>query len=105
VVLVLDVVFLNLILGGVKLAGFGRRIFGLIIIVAGLCALSIGIWHHVTGPPLDYDSTRPESNELPVPPELNVIVYFWSGLTILGGLLLTILSSKSGPDTDSSTQR
>lgn len=89
VVLVLDVIFLSLILGGVKLAGFGWRNFGLIILVAGMGILSLGILHHVNGPPLDYDSTRSDSNKLPVPPELNIIVYFWAGLTVLGGVWLT----------------
>jgi hypothetical protein len=91
VVLILDLVFLSLIFGGVKLAGFSRKIFGLILLVAGIGILSLGIWNHVTGPPVDYDSDLPESNKMPVPFELNVIVYFWSGLTILGGLLLTLL--------------
>jgi len=89
VILVLDVIFLSLVLGGVKLAGFGWRIFGLIIIVAGIGVLTLGIWHHVTGPPMDYDSTRGELNKIPVSSELNVIVYLWAGLTILGGLWLT----------------
>src|SRR5262245_13416124 len=89
VVLVLDVVFLSLVLGGVKLAGFSWRIFGSIVFVAGLGILGLGILHHVTGPPLDYDSTRSDLNKLPVPFELNIIVYFWAGLTILGGFWLT----------------
>ena len=93
VVLVFDVIFLSLIIGGVKLAGFSRRIFGLILIVAGIGILSLGIWNHVTGPPEDYDSTLPETNKLPVPPELNVIVYFWSSLAIIGGLFLIIFTT------------
>lgn len=95
VVLILDLVFLSLVLGGVKLAGFSRRILGLIVIVAGIGILSLGIWNHVNGPPVDYDSTRSESNKLPVPPELNVIVYFWAGLTILGGSLLTAFADRA----------
>ena len=95
VVLVLDVIFVSLVYAGVKLAGFGWRIFGLIILVAGLGILSLGISHHINGPPVDYDSTRPESNKIPVPPELNVVVYFWSGVTILGGLLLTTFATRA----------
>jgi len=94
VVLFLDVVFVSLILGGVKLAGFGWRIFGLIILVAGLGILTLGIWHHVTGPPVDYDSSLPERTKLPVPPELNLIVYFWSGVTLLAGFWLTLFPRK-----------
>src|SRR6185369_2815123 len=94
VVLFLDVVFVSLILGGVKLAGFGWRIFGLIILVAGLAILTLGIWHHVTGPPVDYDSSLPERTKLPVPPELNLIVYFWSGVTLLAGFWLTVFPRK-----------
>jgi hypothetical protein len=82
-------VFLSLVLGGVTLAGFSRKILGLILTVAGIGILSFGIWNHATGPPVDYDSTLPETNKIPVPPELNVIVYFWASLTILGGLFLT----------------
>jgi len=95
VVLVLDVVFMSLIYGGVKLAGFGWRIFGLIVIVAGIGILSLGIWNHLTGPPLDYDSSLPETNKMHVPFELNLIVYFWSGLTIIGGLLLTVFAHRA----------
>jgi hypothetical protein len=95
VVFVLDVVFLSLVYGGVKLAGFGLRIFGLILIVAGISILILGIWNHVTGPPLDYDSTLPETNKMHVPFELNLIVYFWAGLTSLGGLLLTVLAHRA----------
>ena len=94
VALVLDAVFLSLVYGGVTLAGFGRRIFGLILILSGIGILSIGIWNHVTGPPLDYDSSLPETNKMPVPLELNLIVYFWAGITLLGGLLLTVFASK-----------
>ena len=89
VALVLDVIFLSLVYGGVKLAGFGGRVFGLILLVTGIAILSIGIWNHVTGPPLDYDSSLPETNKAHVEFELNLIVYFWASLTILGGLLLT----------------
>ena len=94
VVLVLDVVFVSLVLGGAKLAGFGWRILGLIILVAGLGTLALGIWHHVTGPPVDYDSSLPERTKLAVPPELNLIVYFWSGVTLLAGLWLTAFPPK-----------
>ena len=94
VVLFLDVIFVSLILGGVKLAGFAWRIFGLIILVAGLGILILGIWHHVTGPPVDYDSSLPERTKLAVPPELNLIVYFWSGVTLLAGLWLTVFPPK-----------
>ena len=94
VVLLLDLVFLSLVFGGVKLAGFSRRIFGLILVVAGIGILSLGIWNHVTGPPVDYDSTLPEKTRMPVAPELNHIVYFWSSLTIMGGLLLTIFGRR-----------
>lgn len=97
IVLVLDVVFLGFVYGGVRLAGFGCRIFGLILIVAGIGILSLGIWNHITGPPLDYDSSLPETNKMHVPFELNLIVYFWSGLTILGGLLLTVFAHRSEP--------
>ena len=91
-------VFVNIILGGVKLAGFGRRIFGLILIVVGTGILSLGIWNHVTGPPLDYDSTLPESNQMHVPFELNVVVYIWAGVTILVGLLLTVFANRATRD-------
>ena len=94
-VLFLDAVFLSLVFGGVKLAGFSRRIFGLILILAGIGTLSLGIRNHINGPPLDYDSTRIEDNKMHVPSELNIIVYFWSGLTILGGVLLATLSNRS----------
>jgi len=94
VVLVLDVVFVSLVLGGVKLAGFGWRVFGLIILLAGLGVLTLGIRHHVTGPPVDYDSSLPERTRLAVPPELNLIVYFWSGVTLLAGLWLTAFPPK-----------
>ena len=95
VILVLDVIFLSLVYGGVKLAGFGWRVFGVIILVAGIGILSLGIWNHVTGPPLDYDSSRSDPNKVPVPSEMNVIVYFWAGLTILGGLFsIGVLRSK-----------
>jgi hypothetical protein len=85
----------SLVFGGVKLAGFSRRIFGLILVVAGLGILSLGIWNHVTGPPVDYDSSLPERTSLAVPPELNLIVYFWSSVTIVGGLLLTIFAGRA----------
>jgi hypothetical protein len=101
VVLVLDLVFLSLVFGGVKLAGFSRRIFGLILVVAGIGILSLGIWNHVTGPSVDYDSTLPERTRMPVAPELNHIVYFWSSVTILGGLLLTIFGNRP-PEIESS---
>ena len=89
VVLILDVVFLSLVLGGVKLLGFGLRTFGLIVLAAGIGILALGISNHVYGPPLDYDSTRSEPDKLPVPPELNTVVYLCAGLTILGGVWLT----------------
>jgi len=95
VVLVLDLIFLGLVLGGVKLAGFSRRILGLILLVAGIGILSLGIWNHVTGPPEDYNSDLPETNKMPVAFELNLIVYFWSALTLLAGLLLTILRPRT----------
>jgi hypothetical protein len=101
VVLVLDLVFVSLVFGGVKLAGFSRRIFGLILVVAGLGILSLGIWNHVTGPPVDYDSSLPERTRMAVKPELNHIVYFWSSVTILVGLLLTIFGNRS-PEIESS---
>ena len=94
VVLVLDVVFLSLVYGGVRVAGFGWRIFGLILLVAGIGILSIGIRNHVTGPPLDYDSSLPETNKMHVPLELNLIVYFWAGVTIVGGLLLSVFATR-----------
>ena len=94
VALVLDLIFLSLVFGGVKLAGFGRRVFGLILILAAIGILSIGIRNHVTGPPLDYDSSLPETNKAHVPLELNLIVYFWAGLSLLGGLLLIVLARK-----------
>jgi hypothetical protein len=95
VVLVLDVVFVSLVYGGVKVAGLGWRTFGIIIVVAGIGILSRGIWNHVTGPPLDYDSSLPETNKAYVPLELNLIVYFWAGVTILGGLLLTVFAFRA----------
>jgi hypothetical protein len=94
-VLVLDLIFMSLIFGGVKLAGFGRAVFGLIIIVAGIGILTMGIWNEFDGPPIDYDSTRSDDNRMPVEPELTGIVYIWSGVTVLGGLLLTALASRS----------
>jgi hypothetical protein len=93
IVLVLDLVFLGLILGGVKLAGFSWSVFGWIIIVVGLGVMCLGIWNHLDGPPPDYDSTRSD-DRMPVPPVVNAVVYIWAGLTILGGLLLTALTSR-----------
>src|SRR5215204_4327411 len=58
VILVLDLVFLSLVLGGVKLAGFRWSVFGWIIIVAGMGVLCLGIWNQIDGPPIDYDSSR-----------------------------------------------
>lgn len=92
VIAVLDVVFLSLVVGGVKLAGLGWSVFGWIIIVAGLGVLCHGIWNHLDGPPVDYDSTRSD-DRMPVPPVVNAIVYIWAGLTILAGLLLVVLTS------------
>jgi hypothetical protein len=94
VALILDVVFVSLVYGGVKLAGFGSRTFGIIILVAGIGILSLGIRNHVTGPPLDYDSSLPETNKAHVPFELNLIVYFWAGVAIVGGLLLTVFAAR-----------
>ena len=95
VTLILNVIFVSLVYGGVKLAGFGWRIFGLIILAAGIGILSFGIENHVTGPPLDFDSSLPETNKAYVPIELNLIVYFWAGVTILGGLLLTVFAGRA----------
>ena len=93
VILVFDFVFLGFILGGVKLAGFSWSVFGWIIIVIGLGVLCHGIWNHLDGPPVDYDSTRSD-DRMPVPPAVNAIVYIWAGFTILAGLLLAALSSR-----------
>jgi len=71
----------------------GWRILGLILIVTGIGVLSIGIWNHVTGPPLDYDPLRSDPNKIPVPQIQNVIVYVWAGVTILGGLLLAVFAT------------
>ena len=92
--LILDLIFLSLVLGGVKLAGFGWRVFGWIIVVIGIGVLCLGIWHHMDGPPIDYDSTRTD-NRMPVQPKLNGIVYLWGGVTILAGLLLTVLANRA----------
>ena len=92
VIAVLDVVFLGLVLGGVKLAGFSWSVFGWLIIVVGLGVLGHGIWNHLDGPPVDYDSTRTD-NRMPAPPVVNAIVYIWAGLTILAGLLLVVFTS------------
>ncbi|HKY29597.1 MAG TPA: hypothetical protein VJM12_16785, partial [Pyrinomonadaceae bacterium] len=72
---------------------FSWTVFGWIIIVVGLGVLCHGIWNHLDGPPVDYDSTRSDGR-MPVPPEVNAIVYIWAGLTILAGLLLGPLSSR-----------
>lgn len=93
IVLVFDLVSLGLILGGAKLAGFSWSVFGWIIIVVGLGVLCLGIWNHLNGPPVDYDSTRSD-DRMPVPPAVNSIVYIWAGLTMLAGLLLAALTSR-----------
>jgi hypothetical protein len=67
----------------------------LILVVTGVGILSLGIRNHVTGPSVDYDSSLPERTRLAVPPELNYIVYLWSGVTIVGGLLLTIFGARN----------
>lgn len=95
VVLVLDLVFLVLIHNGLKLAGFSGTVFGWILIVIGIGVLIFGIWNHVTGPPIDYDSTRSDPSRVPVPPELNGIVYVWAGVTMIGGLLLVVLTTRA----------
>ena len=94
VLLVLDLIFLSLILGGVKLAGFRWGVFGWIIIVAGFGVLCLGIWNQIDGPPIDYDSTSTDKR-FPASPEQHAIVYIWAGVTILGGLLLTALATRA----------
>ena len=95
VILVLDLLFLSLILGGVKLAGFGWTVFAWIIVVLGIGVLCLGIWNHIDGPPIDYDSSRSDERRMPVQPELNGAVYIWAGLTMLVGLLLVALTSRA----------
>lgn len=89
IVLGVDLVFLSVAFGGVKLAGLGWRVFGLIVLLAGAAILSIGIWNHVYGPPLDKGPVN--DDRFPVPSELNIVVYVLAGLCLLGGLLLTML--------------
>ena len=93
VLLVLDVIFLSLVLGGVKLAGFRGTVFGWIVVVTGIGVLCLGLWHQVTGPPEDYDSDRSNPNEYPAPPAMHAIVYIWAGVTLLLGLLLVALTN------------
>ena len=97
VVLVLDLVFLSLVFGGVRLARFGWSVFGWIIVVTGIGVLGVGIWNHIDGPPIDYDSTRSD-NRMYVAPALNGIVYVWAGLTMLGGLFLAALATRARRD-------
>ena len=73
----------------VKLAGLGWRVFGLIVLLAGAAILSIGIWNHVYGPPLDKGTVN--DDRFPVPSELNIVVYVVAGLCLLGGLILIML--------------
>lgn len=94
VMLVLDLIFLSLILGGVKLAGFSWSVFGWIIIVIGIGVLCRGIWNQIDGPPIDYDSTSTDER-FPASPEQHAIVYIWAGVTMLGGLLLTAFAIRA----------
>jgi hypothetical protein len=95
--MVLDLVFLSLVLGGVRLAGFGWSVFGWIVTLAGIGVVCLGIWNQIDGPPMDYDSTRSDER-FPVTPAQHGIVYIWAGLTILGGLLVTAFANRAARD-------
>jgi len=87
-VLALDLVFLSVIVCGVKLADLSWRVFGVIVLVAGAAILSMGIWNYVDGPLLDINSAR-NDDRFPVASELNILVYVLGGLCLLGGCMLT----------------
>lgn len=87
-ILILDLIFLGVVFGGVKLAGYGRRVFGLIVLVSGLAILTLGIWHQIDQPPIDLDSDHPDER-FRAHPILHGIVFICGGVCLLAGLLLT----------------
>lgn len=93
-ILILELIFMCVILGGVKLCGFGWSVFGSIVIVAGVGSLCLGVWHQIDGPPLDYDSTSTDTR-MPLTPSQNGIVYLSAGLITLSGLLLTAIATRA----------
>jgi len=96
VILGFDLVFIGVALGGVKIAGLSWRVFGSILVVAGAAVLTLGIWHYMNGPPVDYDSERSD-DRFPAPVELNFVVYVVGGLCLSAGLLLTLREEQEAP--------
>lgn len=64
------------------------------IIVAGIGVLFLGIWNQIDGPPLTTIQTRSDERRFPVPPALNGVVCVWASVTMLGGLLLVVLTTR-----------
>lgn len=89
IVLALDLIFMAVAIGGIKLAGLRRSTVGLLAIAVGVSVLAFGIWNHVNGPPVDLP-VGPIVNDgrMPVSSEENIVVYVMAGLCLAGGLLL-----------------
>src|SRR5258705_7356435 len=88
IVLTLDLVFLAIAIGGMKLASLSRSTVGLLAMAVGVSVLTICIWNHVDGPPVDIP-VGPMNNHgrIPVSPEENTVVYVVAGLCLGGGFV------------------
>lgn len=90
IIVILDLVFLAIAVGGMKIAGLRRHTGGLIALAVGAAIAVVGVWNYVDGPPLDKIGSVSD-DRIPVSPELNVVVYVVAGLFLTAGLLLTLL--------------
>jgi hypothetical protein len=82
IVLVLDVLFLLVAFGGIKLLGLGNRIIGMLSILIGMIVLVLGAKNHVNAPLLEGFN---DTNKMPVPPFLHYVVYGFVGACLVSG--------------------